>query len=513
LRVNSAQVVDRAAAFGAAILVVIAVPLSANLNVWLDEAFTLHTTGAGPLTAWAQSIAFEGQPPLYFVLESIWRMINETSIAFARFPSVLFAAAAVAVVVAAASRIAPRVPSHVVALVTALNPIFIWAAVEMRVYALVLLVGAILTWTFYEGFIFALPSRRAQICYAFFAIVGLYVQYYIGFVLAAHFFTLLFVRRRELRAFSIAMTAVALAFAPFLGVALMHVRTSSDFVSRETLFHAVHDMANAVFVFVLPHDMAWTGTPKIAGFAFAAGLLIELWILGRPSISRSPARALVTGWLTCLAIFSLVFAAMGAPADLIRHLVVLAPPTLLTAFLLISSFTQRRMLAGGLAIGAFAVFSVSQLWSQYHAPLAKPGDWQSVAATLSTGDPSVPIAVFPAELAFPLGVYLRGATIPIPHPMPFTVGYVRATTLDSQSDVARVLDPVGARSDRLWVVTDGVCREGQLLNYNYHCHYMEDYLRRRYRLTLSFPFRGALARLYTRVPDGSSIATIAPDGQ
>jgi hypothetical protein len=509
LRGHLAQDTFRAAVLGAAIVIVIGVPLSTFLNIWLDEAFTLHTTGAGPRVAWAQAIVFEGQPPLYFVLESIWRTLNESSIAFARYPSVVFAAAAVAVIVGAAGRIAPRVPPHVAALVTAFNPIFIWAAVEMRVYALVILIGAILTWSFYEGFIFVLPSRRAQICYTIVAIAGLYVQYYIGFVLAAQFITLLVLRRRELRAFAVAMGVVAAGFAPFLGVAWMHVRSSGDFVLRESLVHSVHDMANAVFVFVFPHDLNWTGASKIAGFGFAAALLIELWAIGRPAISRSPARAIVVQWLACLAIFSVVFAALGAPADFLRHVVVLVPPSLLVAFLYLSSFTRQRVLAGNLAVAAFTVFTFTSLWSQYHAPLNKLGDWQNVAATLRSGDSSVPVAVFPAELAFPLAVYLPQRTIPVPKPMPFSIDYVRATTLSGEAEVSQVLDPVSARSNRLWVVTDGECREGKLVNYNYHCHFMEAYLNRRYRLALSFPFHGSLARLYVRIATVPATSKVA----
>jgi hypothetical protein len=291
----------------------------------------------------------------------------------------------------------------------------------------------------------------------------------------------------------------------------MHVRSSGDFVLRESLVHSVHDMANAAFVFVLPHDLNWTGASKMAGFGFAAALLIGLWVIGRPAILRSPARPIVVQWLACLVIFSIVFAALGTPADFLRHVVVLVPPSLLVAFLWLSSFTRQCVRAVNLAVAAFTVFAFTDLWSQYHAPLNKLGDWQNVAAALRSGDSSVPVAVFPAELAIPLAVYLPQRTIPVPRPMPFSIDYVHATTLSGEAEVSQELDPVSARSNRLWVVTDGECREGQLVSYNYHCRFMEAYLNRRYRLALSFSFHGSLARLYVRIPTVPATSKVARD--
>jgi hypothetical protein len=84
--------------------------------------------------------------------------------------------------------------------------------------------------------------------------------------------------------------------------------------------------------------------------------------------------------------------------------------------------------------------------------------------------------------------------------MPFSIDSVRATTLSGEAGVSQVPDPVSARSERLWIVTDGKCGEGQLLNYNYYCHFLEACLNRRYRLASTFPFHGSLARLYIRIP-------------
>lgn len=492
-----------AALFGIFVVVLIAVPLAAALNIWIDEAFTLHTTGAGVRYAISQSIEFEAQPPLYFIVEAGWRLFDNSSVLFARVPSVVFAAAAVAVIVFAARRIAPAVPPLVTALVTALNPLLIWAAAEMRVYALVILVGAVLTWTLYEGFFAVDVSPRARSLarayYGAAAIVGLYSQYYVGFLLIAHALTIIVARRGALKPFVFVMVAVAVAFAPFLHVALVHVAASGQFVEHATLLKALHELTNAVFAFVLPHDIGWSGAVKYAGFALAGALLTVLVVVGRPA--ADPARrAVFVQWLAGVAIFTLLFWLSGIPVDPERHLVILAPASLLAALLFVASVTRRRVFLGSLAAASFAVFSAHALWMQYRPPLMKLGDWNRVAATLLVTDRAAPVAVFPAEAALALGRYLPAVLTPIPYWMPFTVDYVGATTLTGESQVARVLDPLRMRTERLWIVTTGPCIPSLLRAYNYNCQYLETYLQRRYRVVKSVAFRGALARLYAAAP-------------
>jgi hypothetical protein len=500
-----------AAGLGALAVVLAGLVLAGALNIWIDEAFTLWTTGAGPVEAWAHAITFEVQPPLYFIIESIWRLLDETSIGFARLPSVVFAGAAVAVVVLAAGRIAPRIPPAVVGLLAALNPVFVWAAGEMRVYALVLFIGAALTWLFFEAFLVAPPSKRAAIAYAVFALAGLYTQYYVGFVLAMHFVTLLVLRRGALRAFVVSMAAVALGFAPFARVALTHVAASGAFVTRGTFIHAAHEVANVAFAFVLPHEVAWSGPVKAGGFLVAAALVAGLWALGRPVLRGNPAAGIVLQWLLCLVVFSALFAVSGVPVDPTRHLVIVAPAAVLVACVFLSALTRERVLAITAAVAVFTVFAAGMLWSLYRPPAAKKGDWQRVAATLAAADPATPIAVFPAEFALPLSVYLARPTIPIPRRMPFTVDYVRATTLSGEADVARVLDPVYAAADRIWLVTGVVCGNPKVNGYDYNCRFLEAYMQRRYRMVKSFDFRGSVARLYEREPGARPESPGLPD--
>lgn len=497
-----------AAALGACAIVVAGVVLGAILNIWGDEAFTLWTTGAGPLEAWGRVVRFEDQPPLYFVIEACWRLANETSIAFARLPSVFFAAATVAVIVLAMHRIAPRFPPALVALLSALNPVFVWAAAEMRVYALVLFVGAALSWSFVEAFLLAPRSRRARVVYTLVALAGLYTQYYVGFVLLAQCLVLVAMRRSVLRGFIVSMALVALGFAPFARVAIIDVEASGPFVSHVTFLKAAHEVANVAFAFILPHDINWSGSVKLAGFALAAILIATLFAVGRPVLRGSPARAAVLQWVFCLAVFTLLFAFSGVPLDPMRHLMVLFPPSVIVSVVLLAGLTRRRLVTVAAGVVVFAVFAGTSLWESYRPPLAKLGDWQRVATFLAATDPAVPIAVFPAESALPLHVYLPRTTIPIPRPMPFSLDYVGATTLHSEADVAQVLDPLRSVSPNFWLVTKDECPAANVSVYAYNCGYLEAYLQNRYRLVRRVEFRGSIARLFERLAPVSSLQPV-----
>lgn len=495
----------RSAAFvGAAIVFLIGVPLALAQSIWIDEGFTLRTTGAGPLTAWARALAFEDQPPLYFLLEALWRMFDESSIGFARLPSVFFASAAVAVLVNAARRIMPAVPPLVVALVCAFNPFVLWAATEMRVYPLVLLISAVLVFAFHDGFLVERPSRRAQICYVLFAIAGLYTQFFVGFLLAAQGITLLFLRRRAIPLFAVAAIVIAAGFAPFVPFALIDMRASGEFVLHPTLLQALREVVSGLFVIVLPHDEQWNGLVRLLGVGASAALFIALIVVGRPSARSAQARGVVLQWALCGIFLGVVFSVTGVPLGALKYLTVLAPSTLLVALLFVSSLRRFQATAAKVALGMYGMLALATLIDHYRPPFLKPGDWPRIAMTILQGNPSTPVVVFPAELAQALKWYLPEPIIELPRPMPFTLTYVRDMTLSNEAEVARSLEAVRAPAGEIWLVTTDDCGPGIAGYYDYHCGLLENYVKRRYRVVKSIAFNGSLARLLLRVPTGQT---------
>ncbi|MGA8098444.1 MAG: glycosyltransferase family 39 protein, partial [Candidatus Cybelea sp.] len=179
----------------------VTLPLAYILNLWQDEAYTLQTTGHGLAYAFHQALAFEQNAPLYFVFLAALRHLG-TSIFFLRLPSVLCIAVAVALVPELARRYIPAIDAGLVTLVAAWNPFVIWAAVEMRVYALIIVLSALLLLTFFDAFLVRTPSKASAFAYAVCCILALYTQYYLGFLIAAQALTLVLVHRRAIGRFA-----------------------------------------------------------------------------------------------------------------------------------------------------------------------------------------------------------------------------------------------------------------------------------------------------------------------
>src|SRR6266850_2556045 len=168
--------------------------LAYKLNIWVDEAFSLRTSERGIGYALHQALHFELQAPLYFVLLSAWRKLD-TSIFFARLLSVASVALSLKVIAGLSRRIWKDIHQGWIVAVVAFNPMTIGVAVDVRLYAPVLLISALLILTFYDGYLSQNTNRRAQICHVALAVVALYTQYYTGFLLVGSACALLVLRR------------------------------------------------------------------------------------------------------------------------------------------------------------------------------------------------------------------------------------------------------------------------------------------------------------------------------
>ena len=488
--------------FSVDLLLFIGVILSNLLNISTDEGFAFHTTGFGPSYAWMQSIDFEAQPPFYFVLESIWRMLNEYSILWARLPSVFFACGAVALITLAVKRVAPNIHPLIVSLLTALNPIVIWAAVEMRVYALVLFIAAGLTWTLVEGFLLPnLVQHKVwlyRLGYTLFAIAGLYTQYYLGFILAAHFLTVLFFTNwKMLRIFILSMVVTIISFVPFVGVVINHVKNAGnmDSVIKLSLPQLIHQFADIIFLFILPHNEFWTGKLQAGVICLFVILSLTIFFINKPKFNEVQIKIGIQ-WFLCLIVFIGFFAVLSTPFPLMRHIIALVPSTLVVAFIVMSSITKWKNQFYSVIIVLFAVLASTEYLYEYN-PMTKPGDWQRAAKIVSM-DKTIPVVVFPIEERPAIDVYLPDDVNPISIPKPMTYGldYIEQARIPDELTVTKILDPVTNISSFLWVVSLQECHEPNENGYNFNCRFLQNYLNKNYHLVYTRHLRGTLVKLY-----------------
>jgi hypothetical protein len=468
----------------AAVNLAVTVPLAALLNIWQDEAYTLHTIGRGAGYAFAEAIGFEQNAPLYFVLMTVWRHFGHGVFQLRLF-SVLCIAVTVLLTPAIARRYVPQINPLLPAAVVACNPFMVWAAVEMRVYAMIVLVSALLLLTFHDAFVKKPPSAASAAAYAACVAVALYTQYYMAFLIAAQGISAAIYYRRSLLRFALAGAAGALAFVPMLAIIPAQVQNFKDGFASPSLVRALVGLVGILLRYVLPLPVAHS---KIFYALIVAGVAVALLVARRKrGGSGSPAVLVTTAG--AVALFAVGTYASGVHV-LDRHAASLYLPATIGVFALFAYLPgplARRLTLGWTC--AIALLSVLTLARTYQA-LAKPGDWPRVAAYLQAHETGgQPIAVFEAENALPLSFYYRGSNrvVPIPNGIDFRRYRVSRFVVHDEAELTGALP----RQRWLWLVTAGACTSA---NVQFGCVTLERFVSQCYRVRSDVEFFGSEVR-------------------
>ncbi len=221
------------AIFIAFIFFIIAIIISLTQFIWLDEAYTLNTTSASITQVWNRAINFEGQPPLYFVILRIWRFIND-SIFFARLFSIITITISAFLVYILSQKYINAIHPFLIALLFASNTVVLWAALEIRVYGLALLFAILLICLFLEIYTSKhKPSLYKRLLFSGVALLSVYIQYYLAFLLIGNFVFLIINRKWE-----IARLYLSDMIIPVLGTVFLLIN-----VSEQMSIHSYHNSA------------------------------------------------------------------------------------------------------------------------------------------------------------------------------------------------------------------------------------------------------------------------------
>ncbi|HEY2475822.1 MAG TPA: glycosyltransferase family 39 protein [Candidatus Cybelea sp.] len=464
----------------------VTLPLAWVLNIWQDEAYTLHTTGGGVAYAFHQALAFEQNAPLYFVLVSLLRSFGD-SIFYLRVFSVLCIGATILLVPALAQRYLPKQNAKLVTAVVACNPFLVWAAVEIRVYALIVFVSALLLLTFHDAFAKERPSLSAAIGYAACAALAVYTQYYLAFLVAAQALTVVVFYRRALLRFVLAAFAAVLSFLPMLAIVPGQVQNFKDGFAAPSLARALAGLVGILLRYVAPLPLAHT---KFIYLAAGLGAVVTLAVV-RPKLTRNGDGAILL--MTSAAIIAFAAATYVAGVHILdRHAASLYLPATLSVFGLFSFFSDSRQRGRVTVVWSalVIVLSLLSLARTYHG-LAKPGDWSRVSAYIQAHErPNEPVVVFEAENALPFAYYYRGPNrvVPVPHAVDFRSYVVTRFVIHDDAELHSALPS----QRQIWLITAGDCRSA---NVRFGCTKLEGFVGRHYHVESDAPFEGARVRL------------------
>lgn len=440
----------------AALFALVATVLSAVVGVWGDEAMALSSASYGPVEAVTRAREFELQPPLYFVLLSIWRIVSG-SVLWARMFSVAAVVTAIFVAgrcltAAGAARSGPG-PGRLLALLLATSPVALWAAAEARVYALTLALGVAWVCLFWRNFLAAGKLSRSGFLargagLVLLSSLLLATQYYTGFLLLAGAPAILVAKGWRLLARYVGLMLVTgMMVIPIL----RHVPDQMQRHGAQPVPGAESPGPAGVVAFgihrvetlllppveatgrVLPEGPLRRAVLWGVRLALATLLGTALW-----QVSRRRSRQLA-GLLVLPAVLVLLFMLLRlrVPDHLLaeRHLAGVVPPSLAALAMVLSGASSRvRKSATALLVAGGLTVSVIQ-W----APLAKTGHAREVAAVLdreaSAGDV---VLVYRPSLAAALALEYHGPArlVPLPRPLDMRRSDLAAVTGQSLADTA-----------------------------------------------------------------------------
>lgn len=506
-RQNDAGLSGRATRLVAAIIALhlaVTVPLAALLSISLDENYSLETTSRSLRYALHQAINFELQPPGYFLLLNVWRQLSP-SIFHARLLSVICAALMLWTVAGLARRYFSEIHRGWLVAACAFHPFVIWAAVEARVYALVLLLSAQLMLWFYDGWLAEKEqAQRARLIYAVLALCGLYTHYYLGFLLVAQAAALLARGSwRRLGNYVGWMLAVGIGFLPMLWLVRQQVSAhTATTAGPQTWLADVQVLSWRAQGHLLPTDWARLVQPA-RWLLLACALLIAvgLWrrIAARSlALKTSPFVTLAVICGVVMLCYGAVIRVTGAALMEQRHTVEMFLPLLLAWLAAVLLAMNKRGLIGWLVVGLiFSIASAIVVWR----PLAKAGDWRRVAVRLQSVErPQQPVAVFIVNGAMSLRRYYQGINQiqQLPEETRFDRYDPRDHAFKSAEQVADTLTRLTGASGELWLIT----RPGDQctsLGVKLGCQWLEDFIAQQYVTVQDEKFYGSRLRLLQRL--------------
>ncbi|NNE98961.1 MAG: hypothetical protein HKN25_08060 [Pyrinomonadaceae bacterium] len=451
----------------------IALPLAYILNIWVDEASTLNTTQNGLYAAFQNTLSDEKQAPLYYWALSLWRCLDG-SIFFARLFSVLFSVAAIGLFFRLANRLWTKKIAEFSTFFFALHPYLVWASLEIRVYSLVIMLTLLLLNLFFDGFLrfekgepagSSDQGKTARILYPLVAIVSLYSNYYLGFILVACFIVLVTQRRlREAKIYILQMILVGVFFLPLLYA----IKTQLD-LRNSTYFEPTNFIEGLKLLWghfltiVLPTEIYNPENISLASYLRLWFVRFAIFFVAIAMILKRAVRnkVLIFGVISAVVMTFLYYSyfLLGPWMLEIRHVAVLFPPLVLFLLAVAISIAPKGKTNGFYYYASIAILltcSYSYALFNLHPNLTKLGDWERVSKYIEENESEdQPIFVFPNFEALALPYYYDGKNKVFPkenfHKWFAEAEYGSEGTWTNQ--IRHYVSIIPKNKDEIWLIT------------------------------------------------------------
>jgi uncharacterized membrane protein len=481
----------------------VAIYLICTLNIWTDEAYSLSTTRQGLGYALYQAIHFENQPPLYFLLLSLWRSLNP-SILWARVLSLLFTTLTLAIAPALCKRYAPRVNALVVTGLLAINPFLIWCATNIRAYSLAVLLTALLNLFFYDAFLNPRAkniqgSPQSLLLYTVAATLALYTHYFLVCLLIAQgLFILLQRHGGTIRRYGIAVIGYSLGFIPALSFFFLHLRSQGTGLetASASLQESIRVTISLLLYYSVPLYGEWghRSLPQMIQYIFLVCLAGSyLFFRVRKSIPKH--EIIFQLQLILLVVFAGMVYGTGTAPLAFRYGYSLFIVSQLSIALLVTQIAAHFNFKRVILISSFALIAVFCVYSNHNlnGALAREGDWIRVSQYIQSHElKNQPIFLYSGSQIHPFSAYYKGINRVFPIPAlsskldKFDMARAKIDSLDQLRDN---IDLSKHQAKEIWLIkapgyilnrnSQNQCVFG---NININCEIVDEFIRQDFNL-------------------------------
>ena len=465
--------------------------LCKELNIWMDEAYTLDTTSAKyslPLVI-KQSYYFESQPPVYFILLSLWRKLND-GIFFARLFSLIHIGLSAWFFYRLVNLICGTKSSRWVLVLFLLNPFVVWAGLEIRLYAFLLLLSILLIYFFFRYYI----SEKKKYLYLFLLIaaIGLYTQYFFAFLIAALVFaSLLFNGWKMFFKFSLYLIPVVLIFLPnvmFMASQLGMVQSLKlQLSTMQRIDMVLHSPQNLILAMGKLYFAREIRRAILIVFILLFALSYLQGLKQNRFIKTFYFRSINLIILTSLTVIIMLAVFMAVTKiDYEDRYFIIALPLFILVFTLIDqhAFVFSRFIYILLTF----FFSWLFFYIYYYSNPVKQYDYKGVAKYISLQErQEEPILFYHSTISLPFGYYYKGSNsiIPLPHQVHFDTTYMNP--IKDTFELKQSIDNIKSVSGSYLLISD---LNEAMYNGNENIKMVNDYITNHYSITMDTLFFG-----------------------
>ena len=464
------------------IYLIVIIPSAYYFNIWIDEVYSLNTTSHNLSYTIAQSLSTESQPPLYFILLFFWRQIN-SSIFFSRLLSIIFIVITLLLIPGLSRRYVPKLNPLWFQLLVFLHPTTFWMGIEIRCYALVLLISALMLLLYYDAYLTGSHKIKLRILYVLLGIAGIFMQYYFSFFLFAGAFPFLLKKKwNTLKIYLIDMILPLISIAVILNVLLHQINTyenlnvtHQNFLSELFAIYRLFETHILALRYINAED-----TPiykYIIRIIILSGLVI-LYYKKLP-ILINKLKSDQSMFIQVIVFFILFYSVqlIYGGSFLFYKYSLVAFFVIWIFWLNIATLNNKKFILY-LNIIVFLITIIATL----NKPLVKENDYPAIASYIETHESTnQPILIYRNETAMTFGYCYNGINkiIPIPFKIDFTLPYDPSLwIIKSPEHIKSFFKKIDNENiKRYWLVTDGAF---QYYGVSFNYEILEDFIKQNF---------------------------------